>query len=480
MALDPSIPLQAVAPDPMQKISGMLNVANNALTYKRNQATFGADVAQRQAESSSAQSGATVSAANVQPLIQEQAAKTSTAQTGAQSAQFGLQKDYMGTALQTASGLMNDPRIAAQGPNYDPQAATKAILEAKNQMIAKGVPAEQAELATAPLVMQIHTPGAVQQMLKNTLTGQLAPQGQAGAIAPSGVGVTNGIQSAQVNTNPLAAPVGQAIPGTTQTQLVPLGQQQGTGSDINGNPLVTRKDAYGNIQAPAAMPGSGQSSPPPMISYPAGESAATKAELEQESLGAKNAALTAPVLHDINRTILSEAGNFSTGSLGALTQKIASATGYNLSGESATGYNLLGKMLERSAATAAQSMGPHTNAGLESAVRQNGSLEYTPDAIKTIARLNDSLTTGAEKYAQGLQTAISNSGNGVFAKRQFDQQWGQNADVNALKFLTATKTGDQEGAQQVLKSIGGPGSVGAKTLAQHLKNLQSLSTQGHL
>lgn len=448
----------------MRSISGLLNVGNNALAYKRNQATFDADVAQRQAESSSAQSNATVSAANVQPLIQQQAAQTSAAQTSAESAKFGLQKDYMGTALQTASGLMNDPRLVA-GPNYKDSDAAKAISEAQQQMIDKGVPKEQAAMATAPLYMKVHEPGAVQQALKNTLVGNMAPPAQGAAIAPSTSFVSTDKGTQPYNNNPLAAspvgPTGSPMAPPNQFVTTPTGRM-GVGNTASG--------AVNEPQAGAAP-----------VNLPVGETAETQSAMQQQRDGARQAALGAPQMHDINRTILQEADKgLNTGTLGALTQKLASATGYNIAPGSSTDYNLLGKMLERSAATAAQSMGPHTNAGLESAIRQNGSLEYTPQAIKTIARLNDSLTTGAEKYHQGLEAAVTSSPNGVFAKRQFDQQWGQNADVNALKLLTATKTGDKEGAQEVLKSVGGPGSAGAKKLAQQLQNLQSLTMKGHL
>jgi hypothetical protein len=466
MPLDPSIPLGTKVPDPMQSLSGLLNVGNNILTYKRNLATFDSDVAQRQAESSSAQSNATVNAANVNPLIEQQAAQTSTAQTGAKAAQFGLQKDYMGTALQTASGLAADPRLAA-GPKYSDEAAANAIAEAENQMVAKGVPIAQAKMATAPLYMQVHTPGAVQQMLKNTITGNMAPASQGGAISPNTSFVSTSGGTQPFNTNALSGPVGPTgSPMAPPNQFVstPTGRM-GVGNTASGT--VTEPQAGGAQQPPV--------NPPP------GETQETLSVLQGQRMSAQQAALGAPQMHDINRTILAEADTgLNTGTLGALTQKLASATGFTIAPGSSTDYNLLGKMLERSAATAAQSMGPHTNAGLESAIRQNGSLEYTPQAIKTIARLNDSLTTGAEKYHQGLEAAISSSPNNVFAKRQFDQQWSQNADVNALKLLTASKNGDKEGVQEVLKAVGGPGSSGAKKLAQQLQNLQSLTVKGSL
>ena len=479
MPIDASIPLGFQQPQPFQKLGELLNVARGALDYRKAQDTYGADVSQRQAESSLANTNANLASATLQPRIDQQV-------TATKKAQFGLTKDYMDTALQTATGMVNDPRIANADPNtYDPEKATEAILEAKRQMISKGVPETQAEVAVAPFVNAVHQPGAVQNMLKRTLAAKLSPGEQVGAATASGVPVTNNIQSAVVNTNPLAQQsVGAAIPGTTQTQLVPLGAQQSVGSDLQGNTIVGAKDAYGNVLPPKALPSSGQANPPPMMSFPAGESPTTKTALEGEALTAKNVALAAPQLHTNNQGILQEMDNvIATGATGNFVQRVASTLGA-LKGatdaeKAASAYDLVGKYLKRNAITAAAVMGPGTNAGLEAAVEANGSTAYNPTAIKTIAKLNDAIVTGSEKYAQGLQAAVQNGGN-VFAKRQFDAQWAQNADVNTLKFLNAAKMGDKEETTAIIKSVGGAGSEGAKKLGEKLRNLQALTQRGSL
>jgi hypothetical protein len=221
--LDPSIALSFKQADPMKSLSSMLTTANDALTYKRNQATFDADVQQKQATASSAGSKATVDAANVQPLIGQQAAQTSSAQTKASADQFGLHKDYANTALQTASGLLSDPAITATGPNYNASNVAKAITGAVDQMVAKGVPREQAMQAGAPLFMKMHEEGGVANYLKSTVLGGMAPASQATAITPSGIGVANGAGSAVISNNPFTpqSPVGTALSGTRQTAQPP-------------------------------------------------------------------------------------------------------------------------------------------------------------------------------------------------------------------------------------------------------------------
>lgn len=219
---DQTIALQAKAPDGMQSISNMLNMATAAQNLKKARATFDSDVSQRASDASTADSNAQVNRANVRPLIDQQAASTSSAQTGAEAAKYKLHDDYAGTMLQTAAGAMKDPRITGENGQYDPAAAGQALSEAFDQARAKGVPTDQALLAIAPFMNKVHEPGAVANMLRNTVLGQMQAPLQAQAIAPSGVGVSNGQQSAVINTNQFAGiPVGQAIPGTQQQMQLP-------------------------------------------------------------------------------------------------------------------------------------------------------------------------------------------------------------------------------------------------------------------
>lgn len=242
---DQSIALQAKAPDGMQSLSSLLNIANGAQTLKRAQATYDSDVSQRASESSSAAAKATVDNANVNPKIAQQLADTSTAQTGAEAAKYKLHGDYAGTMLQTAAGALSDPRIS--GPDYKPEEAGKALTEAFQQAVAKGVPPDQALLAVSPFMNAIHQPGAVAQMLKNTVVGQMGASGQQSALTPSLVQNSNGQQTITTNINPLApggvgaqpiAPIQQQLPPTTPTMDggVPgyLGPQGGQGQSEMG------------------------------------------------------------------------------------------------------------------------------------------------------------------------------------------------------------------------------------------------------
>jgi hypothetical protein len=203
--------------------------------------------------------------------------------------------------------------------------------------------------------------------------------------------------------------------------------------------------------------------------------------MQGQRSAAQSAANKAPVMHDINRTIIAEASKgLTTGAAGQLLQRVRSATGYvsDKAGDAnATDYHLLGKMLERSALEAAQAMGPHTNAGLESQLRANGSLEYTPQAIKKIAYLNDAYVSGMEMYRNGLEKAISDSGNNVFAKRAFDQEWAKVATPQVLRFKNAVDNNNDDEIASITKEVGGKGSSGARKLHEQLTQLLRLSGQ---
>lgn len=247
---DQTIALQARAPDGMANLSSLLNVAGSAQALKKAQATYDSDVSQRAAESSSAQSRATVDSANVNPLIAQQAAITDVSETGAKSAKFNLQGNIQDRLNQVTNGLISDPAISSG----DPKAMIPKLLDAKRRAIASGVPEDMAEVGFAHMITSaMSDPAGFPQVLKNSMLQSMAPTAQAGAIAPSGVGVSNGQQTSVINTNPLApGGVGQPIPGTQQQQQLP----PTTPTMVNGVPgyLGPQGDAQGGFDPSKLTP----------------------------------------------------------------------------------------------------------------------------------------------------------------------------------------------------------------------------------
>lgn len=471
--IDPTIALGAKAPDPMQNLSGLLNVANGAQTFRQNQQKTqqgSIDLQERQGVQSvlADPSNYTDQDGNIDFNRALPAVMRVAPTTGMKYVQdlMTAQKQQV-DAKQSLNNLTTDVRTQAGKVLYGipldapPEVVNGTIDALSSQYKGGGTYFNTLKSGYAHALQQGKGPDFIANAAKTTMPPQTQQTMASGNLAF--VGTNQG-------TQPFQTQVGAATP------VGPVGKPMAPPNQVVQSP---------QNRTVIVNPGTGQSSEPqsapntPPVNFPPNESAETWKDFQGQRDAARQAAVSAPVMHDINRTIVAEANKgFSTGALGALTQKVASATGYQLGpNESATDYNVLGKMLERSALTAAQSMGPHTNAGLEASVRANGSLEYTPKALKKIAYLNDALTSGAELYNQGLERAISNSPNGVFAKRDFDAQWGKVATPQALRLKNAVDNGNQEEIQNILTEVGGKKSAGAQKLHQQLVQLLQLSGQ---
>ena len=107
----------------------------------------------------------------------------SQATTGAESSIFKLNNEQSQLALNIAGGLANDDAIINAGKN--PMAAMNTILQAKNRMLAQGIPAHIVEANTAPLITNlVSNPGGFLQTLKNVIQGGLGAQGQQALQTP--------------------------------------------------------------------------------------------------------------------------------------------------------------------------------------------------------------------------------------------------------------------------------------------------------
>lgn len=370
-------------------------------------------------------------------------------------------RDQFGSLV---GALRTDPDVIA-----DNQVGRQKVTDSIAQFGAAGGPdAQRVAAIYEPLVQ--HVPqGKLASSIGTVQLQAMDASRQATAQNPSLAMIPTQAGTQPFNQNPLAAGgVGpQGAPMVPPNQTVPT---TGGGAAI-GNTTT------GQVGPFAARPGA------PQVDFPTGETGATQTDLQMERSAAKQAAISAPTMHNLNRSVIAEVDNgITTGKLGEIIQKVKSATGF--AGDTGTDYNTLGKLLERSAITAAQGMGPHTNAGLEAQVRANGSTDYSPGAIRKIAALNDAATTGSTLYQSGLENAITGQGGSVFAKRQFDQQWagamnpsGGVDGVQALRFKNAIDSSDATEKAAILKEVGGAGSKGAQALLTKLKALQQLSGQ---
>lgn len=358
----------------------------------------------------------------------------------------------------------SDPSVISNGldayAQQNPQAAG-VIANAKTMLqgISPSTPQPQRDMALKH----------VQMLMQPAATTAQQQQPQIGTTTGPGGGVQ------AIQTNPLSAvPMGAVGPETAQG--IPLGERSQVGTNaLTGGPTVINKNGQGQVTGITNAPTQGVYVPQP------GDAQALPV-LQGERDAARQQFTNAGVQHQNNQLVLQNIDNVAaTGPLGQKARNALSLFGVNSNSDSATAYDLVGKGLERSALQAAQAMGPNTNAGLEAQVKANGSLGYTPQAIKEVTKLNDALTSGVQAYQPGLERAVSsNPSAGVFAKRQFDEAWGANFDPNIFKYYNAIKSGDSTEQQAIVKQLGGLNSKGYNAMMQKARNLQQLSNTGSL
>lgn len=464
---DHTVALGVQVPDAMKSISGMLNFAGQAQNIQRGavalekeRTLLPTDIAQRQAESKRAE-------------------------TGLQHDQFRLAGDQNSAAMQIAGGLYNDARIKGN----DPAKAIEAIGEARDLMVQRGIPRSSAEWYAAQLTSKAHQPGAVYQALNNIIQTAAGSGTQAGVVNTPVSLVNTGSQFQPVQPQP-GAPGGMQPGGAPLQVTLTPGSLETIEQDATGNKYVVSRTPQGSIVSTRPL-GSGQPGPQggqggpsiaPNFQLPPGDREAIPA-LEAERTAARQFLASAPVAREANRGILNEIDKVTTGVAGPFLQRLFSGAGakFDTPEQRASAYDLVGKYLERNAIEAAKSMGPHTNAGLESAIRANGSVQYNPTAIKKLTKLNDAIVVGGTMYQPGLELAIAaDPQRGVLAKRDYDQAWAQNFDPLILQLHNAQQGGDTQEVGDITKALGGKDSPRAKEFVRKAKNLETLSTKGRL
>jgi hypothetical protein len=119
---------------------------------------------------------------------------------------------------------------------------------------------------------------------------------------------------------------------------------------------------------------------------------------------------------------------------------------------------------------------PNTNLGAETAAAAAGNTSQNPGAVKEITKVNDALNTAFGMYNQGL-AKVSANGADPSKVPAYRQAFGQNFDVNAMRFDDALRRGDK-GEIDSLKAKLGP--AGLKALGAKRAILHSLAETGDL
>lgn len=243
---------------------------------------------------------------------------------------------------------------------------------------------------------------------------------------------------------------------------------------VTQSPMVTRKDAQGNV---VAVEQPGKSAVPQLAPGEAEEIPVRT----RERVAVNAAASQVPTQHFNNQQIIKLAPEAITGTGSGAWTKLMTANGVQwLPGDEAGNTQRLMHFMALQSQANAQAMGAGTDAARAISEQATGTVEWDPKAIVSTAKVNDALSTGVELFNQGMEAAIKKAGGNVLAKRDFQNQWSQNFDVRAMQLHNAIEQDDKAEVARLVKDAGGRGSAQAQEIVRKAKNLERLSTQGAL
>lgn len=434
-----SIALQAQAPNPMQSIGGMLNVAQGIQQTKQGQM----DLQERE---------------SLRGLSQN------LGQYKTQDGGLDLNR-LVNDAVQTAPKLGAQWASQIAASHAEGIAVNKSLNELSEQQ--RGIVARTVQsVANQPFDVQQKVIGAVTEANPRLgLWGDVAlkhlksswDQGPdvakqtAFQIAKATVGVP---EQNTLNTPNLV----QSFNPETNAPMA-----------VNINPMAAGGVGWAGMsggQPQASMGGGIQTGPALGVQQ-------NIADLQKEVTAVRQAGDQVPVQRNINQSILRLSKDATTGPGTQYWQRGLAGVGLGQFGDS---YQELGKFLEKNAIQNMQAMGGSpSDARLSAAAAANGSTEFNPGALQMVTKFNDATTSAVDKYRQGMDKVVGENNFGAAAK--FKADWARNLDIDVFRVENAIRDKDTMELQKIKQELG-PARL--KELAQKRKNLESLAATGRL
>jgi hypothetical protein len=195
----------------------------------------------------------------------------------------------------------------------------------------------------------------------------------------------------------------------------------------------------------------------PPARLPPGETAETKTAAQQIIANASEAAKTVQLQQFNNNQIIKLADKVATGAGAEVLANLSGGyAGLPFTSDNADNLNKLGHYMALQTAALTKSAGvANTNAGQELSGEMSGKLSWTPEAIKSTARVNRALSSGADMFNRGIQNSYAKT-KSPFSARDFQNKWSQVADVDAIRLIDAAKNkgSDPDGFNEFLTSVG--------------------------
>lgn len=360
-------------------------------------------------------------------------------------------------------------QLKAVGLN-DPALPQIAIRETQSLL----KPTEQ-ETALAPKAALTSTGGALTPTVTTPSVGGLTPKVEASGkpipltLAPNFIEVPTGNRDAANNPTALRySPDGRLLGEFPISEAPARG-----GAPMGGASVPTA------APTPTAGPVQSQMNQALQLRrIPAGETQETMRDLQTSRAKANEAAKGVQTQVFNSNEIIKLADEATTGR-GA--EMLANLTGgYALipfGGDMATKIQQLGHYMAQQTATLSASAGMNTDAARAIAEQTAGNKTWTPEAIKSTARVNRALALATQMYNNGLESAIAKSNGDIFASRKYNNDWSNKLDIKALKLYDAFVNQDTEGLAQTVRELGGKDSVAykkAKTKIDELKRMAGM------
>ena len=427
----------------IQTLSDIMGFKQKQLALQQAQDTYGANVARTQADSSLAQTNASVAQQTAAPKVAQQVAQTGLDQfklTGAQAAQ----------SMQLASGLISDPDfMKGNGPGM-----VDKLNGAQDTMVKQfGVDPKIADATITTLKYQaLHNPQQVRQSLINMTQQQRDGAGQQAAALPAPQMVNNG-QTVQPQTqgNPALTGVAPGTPvgGSTQLQPPP--------TTPTVDPKTGQPSLFGVRQLTSASPPVSTGTAPGVAEGITGPVAANNAHYATVQQDAQAAANRIAAL----QTIKQEAPSAVMGG-GDYRRKIVSQLSglFGIANDAQTSTDVMAKNL---AVLAAQ--GGNTDAARSLGEMANPSYHMTADAAKTAADQLIGIEAKKQAAAQFFSGTPTNSPD--YAQKM--SQWNHVADPRAFEYAAKSPADQATMKAQLVK---------AGTWSQLANNMRALHAMG--
>jgi hypothetical protein len=459
-----------IKPPQGMSLGDMLNIARGAQAYQQEQQMNPLTLQKAQAE-------ANVATGTEKPRISQATSEAETSRINALKASYGLDDAEHTAFSKILGGFAYDPRLKPENIKKNPKGVLDVIHDMKAEGMASGIRVNRLDTVTAPAMAKaMQDPSSVPQYLLNMMSKGMTPTEQRSA----------GIEKVEVTPTGQVIRVSPTIYGEKPqvTFEKPKGEapaNETIESDPLGNKAIVKRDTSGRIISSRPVPSGEQGAG--FQSLPPGETPDSVAKARAQQLAVQNAASTVQTSQFNNNKIVQLADKALVGAGAEALSKLGGGyAALPYTSDATQNRQILGHQLALETANLSASAGlSGTDAARGLAEKMSGTTDWTPDAIKSTARMNRALSTGTDMLNRGMTMAVQKANNNPIAARDFQNKWStQEQLLPTLQFIDALRNAkdDPVGAKTMIDSVGGYGSKGYKEMLQRAGNLNNLITKG--